>query len=258
MNAELEKMFENWDDIFDIFISNRALRRKNVLLYKNELEKISEKVKKVKNEFDLRGVDEIVKEYKDLIITECNRYKMDWRLILAIIHQESLFNPNAVSRAGAFGLMQIMPSTGRGLQNELSLEDTKTPRNNLTAGMYYYATLVANFEFAGEDKFAFALAAYNAGFGRVIDAMTITNYFGKDYKKWDNVKDYYPFLASNQDSVHRLVWPTNKRPPSGTLNNWLEPYQYVSYVLFYWGEYKKYFESNLAEDKPKKTKKKKK
>ncbi len=55
--------------------------------------------------------------------------------------------------------------------------------------MYYYATLAASFEFTGEDKIKFALAAYNAGLGRVVDAMTIANYFGKDYNKWDNVRN---------------------------------------------------------------------
>lgn len=252
-----ETLFRDWSDIFGYFSENKSLVVKSKNVDSAGLEKLSSKIKSIPNVFSIGNVQQLVDEYGNQIKSQCTFYKMDWRLILALIHQESLFNANAVSRAGAFGLMQIMPGTGLGLQNELKLEDTKAPQNNLTAGIYYYATLVANFEFAGEDKYKFALAAYNAGFGRVIDAMTITNYFGKDYKLWDNVKEYYPYLASKEDSIHVLVWPSTKRPPSGALNNWMEPYKYVENVFFYYGEYKKYFASNLPEPKTKVTKKKK-
>jgi len=252
-----ENLFQNWSELFDYFSANKSLVIKSKNIDSAGLEKLSSKIKNVPNVFSVGNVQQLVDEYGDLIKAQCTFYKMDWRLILALIHQESLFNSNAVSRAGAFGLMQIMPRTGLGLQNELSLEDTKTPQNNLVAGIYYYATLVANFEFAGDEKYKFALAAYNGGFGRVIDAMTITYFFGKDYKLWDNVKEYYPYLSSKEDSVHALVWPNTKRPPSGSLNNWMEPYKYVENVIFYYGEYKKYYASNLPEPKTKVTKKKK-
>lgn len=255
--SKFENIFQNWHEIFEYFTANKSyyVRTKNI--DSAGLEKLSSKIKNVPGVFHTGNVSELVDEYGELIKSQCTYYKMDWRLILALIHQESLFNSNAVSRAGAFGLMQIMPRTGLGLQNELNLEDTKTPQNNLTAGIYYYATLVANFEFTGEEKYKFALAAYNAGFGRVVDAMTITYYFRKDYKFWDNVKEFYPYLSSKQDSIHSLVWPQAKRPPNGTLDNWMEPYKYVENVIFYFGEYKKYFSSNLPEPKTKEPKKQK-
>lgn len=255
--SKSENLFSEWYSLFDYFSANKSLIVKNKKVDSAGLEKLSSKIKNVQNAFSIGNVNELVNEYGDLIKTQCNHYKIDWRLILALIHQESLFNSNAVSRAGAFGLMQLMPRTGMGLQNELNLEETKTPQNNLTAGMYYYATLVANFEFTGEEKFKFALAAYNAGFGRVVDAMTITYYFGKDYKVWDNVKEYYPYLSSKQDSIHSLVWPGSKRPPAGTLDNWMEPYKYVENIWFYFNEYKKYFPGNLPEPNSKSPKKKK-
>jgi hypothetical protein len=251
-----ESLFSRWRNLFEIFSVNKALKLKTEPLNEESLTKLTEKVKNVRSEFKLGNVNALVSEYGNLIKSQCNFYKIDWRLILALIHQESLFNPEAVSHAGAFGLMQIMPKTGSGLQSELQLEDTKTPQNNLVAGIYYFATLVSDFEFVGEDKYQFALASYNAGLGRAIDVMTITYYFEKDYKKWDEVKNYYPLLSSNSDSIHSLVWPKTKRPPSGTLNNWREPYNYVYNVMFYYGEYKKYFESNLKEEKPVKKKKK--
>jgi len=254
---ELEKFYLKWSNIFNIICFNKMLFPKDSVRKFNEFEFLRTNLFNKKMTFTYGNVNELVEAYGDVIKEQCNHYKLDWRLILAMIRQESYFNPEAVSRAGAYGLMQIMPGTGLGLQNELKLEDTKTPYNNLTAGMYYYATLAASFEFTGEDKIKFALAAYNAGLGRVVDAMTIANYFGKDYNKWDNVKEYYPYLASNQDSVHRLVWPTTGRPPGGTLNNWQEPYKYVEYIMFYYENYKKIYPGNLTEEKKSKKKKNK-
>ena len=254
----LESLFQNWTRLLDLFSSNANFHQQIKTLNRKDLERISDRVKKVYDEFKIGNVQELVDEFGELIVKECNYYKLDWRLVLAIIRQESFFNAYAKSRAGAFGFMQIMPKTGSGLQSQLRLEDTRTPKNNLIAGIYYYATLVSNFEFVGEDKYEFALAAYNAGLGRVIDAMTITYYFGLDYNKWENVKEAYPLLASSEDSIQALVWPTAKRPPYGTLNNWKEPYNYVRSIMFYYNEYKKIYESNLKEDKQKKVKKKKK
>jgi membrane-bound lytic murein transglycosylase MltF len=248
----IESLFKNWARLFDLFSSNAKFHQKIKTINKKDLERINERVNKVQDEFKIGNVHELVDEFGDLIVTECNYYKLDWRLVLAIIRQESFFNAFAKSRAGAFGFMQIMPRTGSGLQNQLRLEDTRTPKNNLIAGIYYYATLIAYFDFVGEDKYKFALAAYNAGLGRVIDAMTITYYFDLDYNKWENVKDAYPYLASSEDSIHALVWPSSKRPPYGTLNNWKEPYNYVRSIMFYYSEYKKMFESNLKDENKKK------
>ncbi|MCE1165828.1 MAG: transglycosylase SLT domain-containing protein [Bacteroidetes bacterium] len=254
----IEKFYAGWQWIFNVVCFNKMMYPLDTAMKSSEIENLRLHLFDKKMTFTYGNVNELVTAYGDVIKEQCNHYKLDWRLILAMIRQESYFNPEAVSRAGAYGLMQIMPGTGMGLQNELKLEDTKTPYNNLTAGMYYYATLVASFEFTGEDRIKFALAAYNAGLNRVVDAMTITNYFGKDYNKWDNVKEYYPYLASNQDSIQRLVWPKLGRPPGGTLNNWHEPYKYVEYIIFYYDNYKKIYPGNLPEDKQTKKKKRKK
>ena len=257
-NAEyVESMLKDWNTLFDLFASNSNFKQQAKSMNIRDLERVTEKVQMVSKEFKLGNVDNLVNELGDVIKQECDFYKLDWRIVLAIIRQESYFNANAKSHAGAFGLMQIMPRTGEGLQNTLKLEDTQTPKNNLIAGIYYYATLVSQFREFGDEKYKFALASYNAGLGRVIDAMTITAYFGKDYKQWENVKEAYPFLSSKEDSIHALVWPDTKRPPYGTLDNWKEPYNYVSSIMFYYDAYKKMFESNLDEPAVPTTKKKK-
>ena len=252
----IENLFKDWNTLFDLFTSNANFRQQAKSINLRDLERITEKVRMVSKEFKLGNVQNMVAELGDLIKQECNYYKLDWRIVLAIIRQESYFNANARSHAGAFGLMQIMPRTGEGLENELKLEEHQTPKNNLIAGIYYYAALVSQFREFGDDKYKFALAAYNAGLGRVVDAMTITAYYGKDYRLWENVKEAYPFLSSKEDSIHALVWPDTKRPPYGTLDNWKEPYNYVNSIMFYYDAYKNMFESNL-EESPAKTVKKK-
>ena len=252
----VENLLKDWPALFDLFTANANFKQQAKSVNVRDLERVTEKVQMVSKEFKLGNVDNLVTELGELIKQECNIYKLDWRIVLAIIRQESYFNANARSHAGAFGLMQIMPRTGEGLQSQLELEETQTPKNNLIAGIYYYATLVSQFRDLGDDKYKFALASYNAGLGRVIDAMTITAYFGKDYKIWENVKEAYPYLASKEDSIHALVWPDTKRPPYGTLDNWKEPYNYVNSIMFYYDAYKKMFESNIEEPAPPVKKKK--
>jgi len=250
-----DKMY-NWLDIFDIILLNiNNMRIKNSEAEGEIITDISQ-LRKPKFSFRRGNIDAIIEKFGDMIIEHCNSYNLDWRLILAIIHQESYFDSNAVSRAGAFGLMQIMPRTGLGLQSQLQLEDTRTPRNNLIAGMYYYASLVGSFEQFGDDKYKFALMAYNAGLSRVIDVMTIASHYGKDYKKWDEIKEYLPMLSSAYDTVHSQVWQNSKKPTGGILNNWREPYNYVEYISFYWDEYKKILPPNLKSEKKKDKKKK--
>ena len=253
----IEGLLRDWPRLLDLFTSNSNFRQDIKGISPDGLEKISDGVKKSRP-FSPGNVQWLVDEYGDMIKRECNFYKLDWRLVLAIIRQESYFNPEAVSHAGALGFMQIMPRTGAGLQNQLSLEDTRTPQNNLIAGIYYYASLVSQFSEFGDEKYKFALASYNAGLGRVIDALTIAAYMEKDFKTWDGVKEVYPYLSSKADSVHALVWPDRKRPTYGTLDNWKEPYNYVDNIWFYYTEYKKYYESNLPEEKKQITKKSKK
>ena len=245
----VDKLFINWDNIFEYFVYNRLIYKYDTSEFKID---ITKSIEKFRSSYSRGNIDNLVKEYGELIKKECNIYKLDWRLILSIIRQESYFDTNAVSRAGALGLMQIMPGTGSSLQNILQLEDTRSPQNNLIAGIYFFATLVADFEFTGDDKYQFALCSYNAGLGRTIDAMSITYYLNQDYKKWENVKENLRHLSSKSDSLHKLIWSQSKRPLYGKLENWQEPYTYVTNVMFYFEEYKKLFDSNLSESKPKK------
>jgi soluble lytic murein transglycosylase len=94
--------------------------------------------------------------------------KLDPFLVAALIRQESLFNPNAVSVSNAIGLMQVMPGTGRELGRALGLRNVgvanlKQPEVNLKLGIYY---LSRNLE-ARDGNVEETLAGYNAGPNRI-------------------------------------------------------------------------------------------
>lgn len=98
-------------------------------------------------------------ESMDAIFKEAaNRYGISESLLKAVAKTESNFNPNAVSSAGAQGVMQLMPSTAR----NLGVEDSFDARQNIMAGAKY---LKSNLDKFGD--VSLALAAYNAGPGNV-------------------------------------------------------------------------------------------
>ena len=170
--------FYNWQNLFDIFTYNI---NDSTLSGSDSLTRYENMVKIIRNpnrKFNKGGSDQILEQYGDIILEECKYYNLDWRLILAMIRQESAFTSDAVSHAGAYGFMQIMPRTGSMLEQTLNLEDHRSPVNNLKAGIYYYAMLVGRFYGSGDtNMYKFALASYNSCSGHVEDAMSMAYYF---------------------------------------------------------------------------------
>ncbi|MCG8379181.1 MAG: transporter substrate-binding domain-containing protein [Proteobacteria bacterium] len=125
--------------------------------------------------------------YDDLTQTYANRYGFDWRLITALMFQESQFNPDANSYAGAVGLMQLIPSTAE----LMGVSDTNNPETSIYAGIRYLSYLRDKFEdtLSLQDRTWFALASYNAGYGRVKKARELATTMGLDKDQWfDNVE----------------------------------------------------------------------
>jgi membrane-bound lytic murein transglycosylase F len=122
--------------------------------------------------------DDIIRNYSDSI-------GWDWRLVASLIYQESAFNPSVISSRGAYGLMQVMPSTGR----HFGLDVTRSVENNIYAGISYIRYLNNLFYDRVPDpdeRIKFILASYNAGQGHVLDAMKLAEKNGLSPAKWDD------------------------------------------------------------------------
>ena len=97
--------------------------------------------------------------YNDAIAEAAQMYRLDPNLIRAVIHAESAFNPFAVSRTGAQGLMQLMPDVAE----ELDVLDPFDPRQNIFGGARYLRALLDR----NKGNIDLAVASYNAGPGAV-------------------------------------------------------------------------------------------
>lgn len=97
-----------------------------------------------------------VQAYRSLVQRVARRYSVEWKLVMAIIATESGGDPNAVSPAGAVGLMQLMPDTAF----DLGVNDPRDPEQNVEGAVRYLSALLATF-----GSIDLTLVAYNAGPG---------------------------------------------------------------------------------------------
>jgi hypothetical protein len=97
--------------------------------------------------------------YVSIVLKAANKHEIDPAIIMAIIMAESGYNPRAVSKKGAKGLMQLMPRTAK----SLGVKNIFSPNDNINAGVKYFKRNLNRFN--GDVKLA--LAAYNAGSGNV-------------------------------------------------------------------------------------------
>ncbi|HDZ40973.1 MAG TPA: transporter substrate-binding domain-containing protein [Bacteroidetes bacterium] len=169
--------------------------------------------------------DEYFKQYSDSI-------GWDWRLLASLVLQESRFNPDAESWAGAYGLMQLMPSTG----TQFGIDIYSSPENNIRAGIKYIQWLQELFEdkVSDEDeRIKFILASYNVGPGHVLDARQLARKHGRDPEVWDNNVAYYLLRKSDPEFYHDPV------VEHGFCRG-EEPFNYVIEVLDRYEHYKNF------------------
>lgn len=164
--------------------------------------------------------DHIIKRYSKTL-------GWDWRLVAALIYQESRFSMGAASRKGAIGLMQIKESTA----NHYGVTDVFDPDNNIKAGTKHLRYLENMFIREGMDSsnvVKFTLAAYNAGEGRIQECMEFCRGVGADYRDWEEMCRIIPLMRDPQAHI-----------PGTTIKrfNGTETIKYVDEILSRYEEY---------------------
>jgi membrane-bound lytic murein transglycosylase F len=123
--------------------------------------------------------------YEELVRSVADSLDVDWMLLASMIVQESGFNSEAKSFAGAVGLMQILP---RFSVNEY--ENLYDPLTNVHEGAFILKSHLKQYAYLDSvNQLSFALASYNAGTGHMIDARRLAMEQNKDPNKWENVED---------------------------------------------------------------------
>lgn len=143
----------------------------------------------------------VISHYDPLFQRYAGTAGMDWRMLAAISYQESGFDPEATSWAGARGLMQLMPRTAASLG--VSANQITNPEVNVSASARYLKQLTGQFSDIRnpQERQKFVLAAYNGGAHHVRDAMALARKNRRSDQKWDQVS--YFVLHLSQSAFYR-------------------------------------------------------
>ena len=146
-------------------------------------------------------VNYIISPYDSIIKIYSDSAGLDWRLVAAVIYHESKFDNDVRSHRGAAGLMQMMPETAEWL----GADDITDPIEGVRVGTLYLKRLHNAYRGHTDDpaeRLKFALAAYNAGVGRIQDCIKYAAIRGVDSSSWDNIVMLIPEMSD--DSILEL------------------------------------------------------
>jgi membrane-bound lytic murein transglycosylase F len=125
---------------------------------------------------------------------------IDWHLLAAMSYQESHWNPSAVSRKGAAGMMMLTTRAA----SEVGVRDRRNMEQSLRGGARYFRKLMEELDgdISPADRELFALAAYNMGPAHLADARRLAGLRGANPDLWSDVEDQLPLLAKREWHVH--------------------------------------------------------
>lgn len=194
-------------------------------------------VERVASEYLTSATGRLCK-YDDLLKRHATELGWDWRLLAAQAYQESRFEPQARSWAGAVGLLQLMPPTAR----QFGVTDPRDPEQNVRGAVAFLKWLHAFWADKIEDegeRLKFVLASYNTGHGHVQDARRLTEKYGGDPKRWDDVSYWLLQKSTQQYSTDPVV-------KFGFCRG-VEPVNYVSHILERFEHYRQFVTEPGAE-----------
>ncbi len=224
-SPELEKAINNWLHEFKKSVDYYVIYNK---YFKNN------------RSFKARGRSDYlslntnkISKYDNLIKTYAKEIDWDWRLLAAQIYQESNFDPNKKSWAGAHGLMQIMPNTAK----DFGVKNKSNPEENIKGGINYLRNISAKFESVEDSvqRIKFTLAAYNCGYHHIFDAQKLAKEENLKEDVWDN---------NVEKAILKLSYRENYSKPFikyGYVRG-QEPYNYVRQIFDRYENYKQFIE----------------
>jgi len=132
-------------------------------------------------------------KYRTMFERAGKKFGMDWRLLAAIGYQESHWDPGAVSPTGVRGIMQLTNETAR----FLNVADREDPAQSINGGARYIRRLIdlVPADVPDPDRTWLALAAYNMGYGHLLDARELARQRGGDPSRWVDVRNCLPLLT---------------------------------------------------------------
>ncbi len=168
----------------------------------------------------------LISPYDKIFQDVGEEYGVDWLLLSAIARAESEFRFDAVSKAGAVGLMQIMPMVAKNMGYERSQLFDAEISAEIAARLLVSNNKMLRLDRDVEEleRLSFVLACYNAGYSRIADARRLAVYYEDNPDQWSIVATYLSLLSEPEYAEHEAV-------VSGTFYGSAETVAYVNKVM---------------------------
>ncbi|MEH6650735.1 MAG: membrane-bound lytic murein transglycosylase MltF [Motiliproteus sp.] len=159
---------------------------------------------------------------RDWFQQAAKQYGIEWELLAAIGYQESHWNPRAISPTGVRGVMMLTQTTAR----SMGVKRRTDAKQSIFGGAKYFSKLLSRIpeRITGEDRYWFALAAYNVGRGHLEDGRILSQRAGQSPDHWNDVAQHLPKLTQAR-------W--YKTVKHGYARGY-EPVRYVTNISNYW------------------------
>lgn len=204
------------------------------VIYNKYFKSLKSQKVRAKSDFSTVSGGRSISPYDDKIKEAAASANLDWLLLASLAFQESRFDAQSKSWAGAKGLMQLTSVVA----NEYGVEDVFNPDENIAAGVAHLQYLLDYWEedISADQRLKFALASYNVGQGHVRDAMKLAEKYNADPKSWEDVAE---FLLKKSEAKYY-------KDPVVTFGycRGSEPVNYVVEILNRYKEYQRFFNDN--------------
>ena len=148
------------------------------------------------NHIYLKRIKSRLPRYETAFREVAEQYQIPWTLLAAQSYQESHWNAGARSHTGVRGLMMLTQTTAKAM----GIKKRTDPRQSIKGGAKYLSQLIKRVpeDVVADDRIWFALAAYNVGFGHLLDARKLARDLGKSPSTWHDLKEVLPLLSQKK------------------------------------------------------------